>query len=102
MRAWLAEREEPVRYPIRATFFGCCASAEAPKANNNAPKTTHTISLCTDFRSAVSRGRDRSLRAAPRTDPYVKDSLIRLLPRVHLTASRSFGYGCKMRAGGSQ
>src|SRR5215472_12407118 len=42
----------------------------------------------------VSRGRDRSLRAAPRTDPYVKDSLIRLLPRVHLTASRSLGYGC--------
>src|SRR5262249_20629839 len=28
----------------------------------------------------------------PRTDPYVRDYLIRLLPRVHLTAHRSLGY----------
>src|SRR5437870_8525781 len=35
------------------------------------------------------------LRAAPRTDPYVRDYLIRLLPRVHVTASRSLGYGCR-------
>src|SRR5215471_18948529 len=29
------------------------------------------------------------LRTAPRTDPYVRNSLIRLLPRVYVTASRS-------------
>src|SRR5262249_57569770 len=34
------------------------------------------------------------LPAAPRTDPSVRDYLIRLLPRVHVTASRSLGYGC--------
>ena len=34
--------------------------------------------------------------AAPRTDPYVKNYLIRLLPRVHVTASRWLGYGCSI------
>src|SRR5215831_13236740 len=33
-----------------------------------------------------------ALARAPRTDPYVRDYLIRLLPRVHLTAHRSLGY----------
>ena len=33
------------------------------------------------------------MRAAPRTDPYVRNYLIRLLPRVNVTASRSLGYG---------
>jgi hypothetical protein len=36
------------------------------------------------------------LRAAPRTDPYVRNYLIRLLPRVHVTASRSLGDGCSI------
>ena len=35
------------------------------------------------------------MRAAPRTDPYVRDYLIRLLPRVHVTTCRSLGYGCR-------
>src|SRR5215510_232243 len=30
-----------------------------------------------------------ALASGPRTDPYVRDYLIRLLPRVYLTASRS-------------
>ena len=35
-----------------------------------------------------------ALASGPRTDPYVRNYLIRLLPRVHLTASRSLEYGC--------
>src|SRR5262249_42828606 len=42
--------------------------------------------------SKISRGRDRPCERPPRTDPYVRDYLIRLLPRVHLTAHRSLGY----------
>jgi hypothetical protein len=34
MRADLAEGEEPVRYPIRGTCFGCCASAVTPTASS--------------------------------------------------------------------
>ena len=38
------------------------------------------------------------MRAAPRTDPYVRDYLIRLLPRVHVTASRSrWDTACRTR-----
>src|SRR5262244_1832060 len=32
----LPEREVPVRYPIRGTLFGCCASADEQSAENNA------------------------------------------------------------------
>src|SRR5262249_47044235 len=39
--------------------------------------------------SKISRGRDRPCERPPRTDPYVRNSLIRLLPRVYVTASRS-------------
>src|SRR5262245_45088595 len=33
-RAALAEGEIALRYPIRGTFFGCCASAVTPRASN--------------------------------------------------------------------
>src|SRR5215510_318587 len=34
MRARLADGEVALTYPIRGTFFGCCASAVTPKASN--------------------------------------------------------------------
>src|SRR4030095_12316324 len=33
-RSALTERGTPARYPIRGTFFGCCASAITPRASN--------------------------------------------------------------------
>ena len=52
-------------------------------------------------RTDHGRGRDAGLPGAPRADPYVRNYLIRLLPWV-VTRRRSQGYGCRIRAGGSQ
>ena len=35
MRAELVEAETHVRYPIRGTFFGCCASAMTRKSKQH-------------------------------------------------------------------
>ena len=47
MRAEIVEREAPATYPIRETFFGCCAWAAASlKANVT---TKEVLPLCFDF-----------------------------------------------------
>jgi hypothetical protein len=43
----------------------------------------------------ISRGRDRPCERPPHRSVR-EDYLIRLLPRVHVTASRSLGYGCSI------
>ena len=40
---------DPVRYPIRGTFAGCCASAKAADAKRTVANTTESIFLLWDF-----------------------------------------------------
>ena len=48
-------------------------------------------------RRVVSRGRDRPHERPPRTDPYVRDYLIRLLPRVHGRSAALWDTACRTR-----
>src|SRR5262244_1166454 len=78
-------------YPTRG-IFDFCASADNPSAKSKAHRAKQNIFLMPIGSCLISRGRDRPCERPPRTDPYVRDYLIRLLPRVHLTAHRSLGY----------
>src|SRR5262245_61727045 len=62
MRFEMAEREAPLRYPIRGIFFGCCARASTPAKTNVRTKAKiphHFGFWIADFRLSEKESRNR-------------------------------------------
>src|SRR6185295_9032573 len=87
MRAEMAEREAPLRYPIRGTFPACCASAE--------PQSAKTMTL--SARAMISFLMLFSLRlfTALDTRPSSLNHLIR--PRQHVRRNSHTHFLCRLQ-----